>query len=159
MFTELLKEDPPHLVKFGNSLSGMSTKRRDKLRVFLYIQQGMRCCFCLCKMRLVKIKEKQQQPQDLATFEHLVDEWKSDSGKNNDLSMIALSCYRCNNGRSRWRQSLAIKYYTNLFGDRKTFHEQTNRMSQREIAAKFGPPKIPDIKPRIRISGEILKQI
>jgi len=159
MFTSLLKEDPVNLVKFGTSLKGMSTRRRDKLRVFLYVQQGMRCCFCLQKMRIVKVKSHEKQPDDLATFEHLIDEFKSSCGKDDSLHNIALSCRRCNDGRSQWRQKLANQFYIKQLGSKKAYHKATSGRTQKEIAAKLGQPRIPDIKPRIRVNPILISEV
>jgi len=130
--------DPPGLCEFGNSLGRMGSRRRAKYRVFLYMKQGMLCHYCKCKMYITRIGHGERQPENLATFEHLIDDWSSTEGKDNSLSNIVLACFKCNNSRNSVRQSAAIRYYQAKFMDKKEWLDFSRRATPRVFIQRFG---------------------
>lgn len=130
--------DPPRLCEFGNSLGQMGSKKRAKYRVFLYMKQGMRCYYCKCKMDIQRVGPGKRQPETLATFEHLVDDWARPEGKDNSLSNIVLACFKCNNSRNSARQSVAIRYYQAKFIDKKEWLDFSRRAKPKVFIERFG---------------------
>ncbi len=139
MFTSLLKEekDPPHLVNFGDSLKQMGTRRRAKYRIFLFIKQKMCCHWCngIMTTRLIK----GQQPKNLATFEHLVDDWAHPDGKDNSLDKIVLACYACNNKRNTERQKKARSFYREKFANIEEYKKFVRHQPATKLVRTFGP--------------------
>lgn len=131
--------DTPNLVTWGDTLKGMGNNRRRKYRIFLWLQQGMQCHYCKCHMRLVSVANGREQPDDLATFEHLVDDWAREEGKDESLDKIVLACYRCNNDRNKIRQAHAFSYYKARFVDRNEYLRFSNRAKPGDYVKKFGP--------------------
>lgn len=139
MFTALLKEekDPPHLVKFSDSLNKMGKRRRAKYRIFLFFKQKMCCHWCsgIMTTRLAEGK----QPTNLATFEHLVDDWAHPDGKDNSLDKIVLACYACNNKRNTERQKKALDFYRAKFTSVEEYKKFVRRQPASKLVRTFGP--------------------
>lgn len=131
--------DPPFLVEFGNDLDKIKKRRRDRYRVFLYLKQGMKCHYCREKMLLAKISNGNFQPPNLATFEHLVDDWATEHGKDNSLDKVVLACRKCNHSRNNLRQNIAINFYRTKFASIKEFKEFSIRKSPTDFIKTFGP--------------------
>ncbi len=89
-----------------------------------------------------KTGDHEKQPNELATFEHLVDDWASPSGKDNSLDKIVLACRLCNNTRNSERQARAINYYRSKFSSEVewkeflTLNRSTHLISL--LVSKFG---------------------
>lgn len=130
--------DPPSLLNFGDSFSGLGPRRRAKYRVFLYIQQGMACHYCKCKMIIDRILPNQSQPDNLATFEHLFDDWTDTRGKSNDLENVVLACRKCNNARNARRQRAAIAYYKSKFNTIGDWEVFSKKAKPKDFIAAFG---------------------
>lgn len=131
--------DPPSLVEFGNDFNKIKKRRRDRYRVFLYLQQGMKCYYCHNKMLLAKISNGNGQPANLATFEHLVDDWSTEQGKDNCLDKVVLACRKCNNTRNKVRQNIAINFYRTKFASINEFRQFAARKSPADFIKAFGP--------------------
>lgn len=84
----------------------MDHKRKKRRKHKQYLRQKGKCYWCGRKMRLWrKHKNSSQQPDDLATFEHLDDRSSEWRGKLPGLIRVVLACYRCNQTRGQQIQA------------------------------------------------------
>ena len=75
-----------------------STKLVQKRRQELFTQQGGRCYWCGCQMRLPAKGQVNPLPEDMATLDHL--DTKRCAGRAaNQSERYVVACFRCNNTR------------------------------------------------------------
>lgn len=141
MNTEILldetKDHAARLTGFGKALPPAGP-RRAALRVFMCMAQGMKCHYCQKKMSLAVGPAKGKHPDDLATFEHLVDEWSSLTGKNDLIENIVMACYRCNADRNRYRQNEVARFYTSKFPSKELYKHFATKAKPTDFIAMFG---------------------
>jgi hypothetical protein len=89
-------------------------------------------------MDIHRIGQGKRQPENLATFEHLVDDWSCPEGKDNSLLNIVLACFKCNNSRNAGRQSAAIRYYQDKFKDKQEWLDFSRRATPKVFIERFG---------------------
>lgn len=141
MNTEILldetKDHQARLTAFGKNFP-QAGPRRAALRVFMSIRQGMKCHYCQKKMSLAAGPAKGKHPHDLATFEHLVDEWSSPTGKNDLIENIVMACYRCNADRNRYRQNEVARFYASKFPTKELYKHFATQAKPADFIAMFG---------------------
>src|SRR5271157_4135286 len=86
-------------------LRQMTGPERKEYRAYLYDKQDGLCHWCKRKMLLVDFlnnpKKISNNQLDVATFEHLQDDWAMPGGKVHTTLNIKLACAECNQRRSR----------------------------------------------------------
>ena len=131
------KDNQPHLTGFGKALP-TATHRRAALRVFMCVSQGMKCHYCRKQLNLAPGPVTGPHPHDLATFEHLVDEWSSPTGKSDLLENLVIACYKCNSDRNRHRQAEVKKFYLSKFPSPQLFKHFAEKAKPADFIAMFG---------------------
>ena len=122
-----------------DKLARLCTFSKNRFRMHLYIRQGLRCYYCHCKMTIPTSGQNISTP-DLATFEHLIDEWVHGE-KDDRLENIVLACFKCNNDRNKLRQSAARQFYDSKIQMNRhmSFRASSGTMRPRDLIEMFGP--------------------
>jgi 5-methylcytosine-specific restriction endonuclease McrA len=99
-------------------------------------------------MNIDKISGSCKQPEDRATFEHLVDDWATADGKDNSLSNIVLACFKCNNSRNAARHGAAIRYYRTKFNSEEEWLAFCRRApAPKDFIQRFGVYRADHVHP------------
>ena len=131
--------DAPSASDWGDSLNRMGTRKLTRYRAFLYFKQCMKCYYCSGHMQLRRFESKRgvQQPENLATFEHLDDAW-SHGKRNESLDRVVLACRACNDARSSIRTAEAHNYYRSKFESIEAYKKFCHRATAADFIEKFG---------------------
>lgn len=142
---------------------------RHELRVHLHaVQEGL-CVWCKNPMLLINFSDismykyptqgKARISDDAATFEHMYDRWTPKTGKDDRISTIKLSCYKCNNDRSAARMNTflnfareqIIKYATDKNDAKRKIKSMQSRTEPNRLYSQF----IVDKDDLIKILNEV----
>ena len=119
----------------ANTLNGMGAKLRRQFKQVLLQKQNRMCCWCSNPMvetgSVVSCRQR-------VTFEHLIDDWSREDGKDHSLDKIALSCAKCNNDRNSRLQQQALLFYKNKFKTAQEFHEFSRGKRPKDFIRAFG---------------------
>jgi len=81
-------------------------ERRRRKRAHLHRRQGGRCYWCGCLTILIENNDPGNQPDDLATLDHLDDRFSPERGKRSGEWRIVMACRLCNNERGIIREAM-----------------------------------------------------
>lgn len=120
-----------------NLLTSLTSKERHAFREGLFQSQRGLCCWCKSQM---KLKSPGVAPDnEIATIEHLVDDWARPDGKDDSLDKLALAHARCNSDRNKLRHSAAMAFYKSKFENVAAFHTFTRGRKPRDLILQLGP--------------------
>ena len=131
------KDNLQRLTQFGPMLP-TDQARRGALRIFMSIAQGMKCHYCEKRLNLAPGPKTGKHPHDLATFEHVVDEWSSPTGKDNRLEHIVIACYACNSARNKHRSKEVNEFYRSKFPTKELYNHFATKAKPSDFIAMFG---------------------
>lgn len=103
-----------------------ATEKKKRLKTLLYQQQNGKCCYCESDMLLSFENHIGQQPNNLATFEHVYHLWEPDRHKKGNKDKVMLACYQCNHKKGIEfvrRTPLEIRRKMAVRLDTEQFHE------------------------------------
>jgi hypothetical protein len=120
----------------------MNGKERSEFRAHLYRKQEGICHWCKEKMLLVdflyNVRNISNNQSDVATFEHLQDDWAIPNGKDHTTVNIKLACAGCNQSRAELRHRVFMEYLLKEFGgDRLAMHEFIRDKKPRALFPKI----------------------
>lgn len=144
LFTALMQDTADGvLLRFDGKLGNFASKKKQRYRAYLAVQQGFRCYYCKCNMTLEKPKDDRQQ-SNYTTFEHLHDVFANGGQKNDDTKAIAVACYKCNSSRGANENARAYRYYGAMFSNKYTLMKfiRNPKVGWAGIIREFGP--LPD---------------
>jgi 5-methylcytosine-specific restriction endonuclease McrA len=134
-------QDPEVDGRFIGKLANLSPERRKTFRAVLAAKQAFACCYCKCHMT-IDVVSSGPMPKNLATFEHTIDVFASETGRKNDwCENVALACWECNTKRGLKRVKQATRHYSKLFKRRDTLNRLIDhpKIGWAKIVTTFGP--------------------
>lgn len=139
MFKQLLAgDDVETLMDCSGDLPEVHTARA-AMRIMLSLRQGLRCHYCKCQMAIVTGPNRGRGSPNLATFEHLIDAWSSETGKKvQSLSAIVMACSQCNNDRNVYRQQQIRRAYSAKFPSLEVYAAFNKNARPLDYINKFG---------------------
>lgn len=123
---------------FGPMLPRPGSLARAKCRIFMSIKQGMRCYYCRCAMMVEAGDPNGKQKPTMATFEHLIDEWSSTTGKDDRLENVVMACHDCNASRNKHRQKETQAFYLSKFPSKQLYAAFAKVAKPADFVKMFG---------------------